>query len=113
MSREAGQNRKAKKVKFEFTTTGELFEWRGPAPYYFVKVDPKTSGLIKQRSRVLSYGWGVLHVNGEISGIKFETALIPQKELYYFPIKNAVRLPLELQLDDVIKIQFNLGKMKG
>ncbi len=113
MSREAGQNRKAKKVKFEFKTQGELFEWRGPAPYYFVKVDPKTSALIKQRSRALSYGWGVLHVNGEISGIKFETALIPKDETYYFPIKNAVRQPLDLMLDDVVKIQFNLGKMEG
>jgi len=100
-------------VKFEFATKGELFEWRGPAPFYFVKVDPKTSALIKQRSRALSYGWGVLHVNGEISGIKFETALIPKDETYYFPIKNAVRQPLDLMLDDVVKIQFNLGKMEG
>ena len=113
MPRKAGHNRKAKKVKFEFKTQGELFEWRGPAPYYFVKVDPKTSALIKQRSRALSYGWGVLHVNGEISGIKFETALIPKDETYYFPIKNAVRQPLDLMLDDVVKIQFNLGKMEG
>ena len=99
-------------MRYEFKTSGELFEWRGPAPYYFVKVDSKTSGLIKQRSRVLSYGWGVLHVNGEISGIKFETALIPQQDVYYFPIKNAVRQPLDLQLDDEVKIDFNLGKVK-
>ena len=100
-------------MKFEFQTQGELFEWRGPAPFYFVKVDSKNSALIKQRARALSYGWGVLHVNGEIAGIKFETALIPQKELYYFPIKNAVRLPLGLQLDDLVKVQFNLGKLGG
>ncbi|MFM1967998.1 MAG: hypothetical protein RL590_855 [Actinomycetota bacterium] len=100
-------------MRYEFKTSGELFEWRGPAPFYFVKVDPKTSALIKQRSRALSYGWGVLHVNGEIYGTKFETALIPKDETYYFPIKNAVRQPLDLQLDDVVKIQFNLGKMEG
>ena len=98
-------------MRYEFKTSGELFEWRGPAPYYFVKVDPKTSSLIKQRARQHSYGWGVLHVNGEISGIKIETALIPQNELYYFPIKNAIRIPLDLQLDDTVKIKFNLGKM--
>ncbi len=98
---------------YEFKTSGEVFEWRGPAPFYFVKVDPETSALVKQRAREHTYGWGVLHVNGEIAGIKFETALIPQKDLYYFPIKNSVRLPLDLQLDDVVKIQFNLGKMKG
>ncbi|MEY3149051.1 MAG: hypothetical protein RL029_325 [Actinomycetota bacterium] len=103
-------------MRYEFKTSGELFEWRGPAPFYFVKVDPKTSALIKQRSQALSYGWGVLHVNGQISGIKFETALIPKDETYYFPIKNAVRQPLDIQhiqLDDVVKIQFNLGKMEG
>jgi hypothetical protein len=54
-----------------------------------------------------------LHVNGEISRIKFETALIPKDETYYFPIKNAVRQPLDIKLDDVVKIQFNLGKMEG
>ncbi|NCV17111.1 MAG: DUF1905 domain-containing protein [Actinobacteria bacterium] len=97
-------------MQYEFKTKGELFEWRGPAPFYFVKVDPKTSALIKQRSRALSYGWGVLHVNGEISGIKFETALIPKDETYYFPIKNAVRQPFDLQLDDEVRIEFNLGK---
>ncbi|NBO07575.1 MAG: DUF1905 domain-containing protein, partial [Actinobacteria bacterium] len=46
----------------------------------------------------------------EISGIKFETALIPKDETYYFPIKNAVRQTLDLQLDDEVRIEFNLGK---
>lgn len=100
-------------MRYEFKTSGELFEWRGPAPFYFVKVDSKTSALIKQRAKALSYGWGVLHVNGEISGIRFETALIPKKEHYFFPIKDSLRQPLDLQLDDKVEIRFNLGKVKN
>jgi hypothetical protein len=99
-------------VRYEFKTSGELFEWRGPAPYYFVKVDPKTSALIKQRARQHSYGWGVVYIHGCIGKTAFQTTLIPKKEIYYIPIKDVLRKILDLRLDDVVKVQFNLGKMK-
>lgn len=99
-------------MSFEFTTSGKLFEWRGPAPFYFVKVDPKTSALIKQRAHAHTYGWGVVYINGEIEGVEFQTSLIPQKELYYIPIKDAIRKPLDLQMDDLVRVKFNLGKAK-
>jgi hypothetical protein len=99
-------------MKFEFKTQGELFEWRGPAPYYFVKVDPEISALVKQRAREHTYGWGVVYIHGRIDKTEFQTSLIPKSEIYYVPIKDAVRKELDLQLDDVVKIQFNLGKMK-
>ncbi len=100
-------------MKFEFKTQGELFEWRGPAPYYFVKVDPESSALLKQRAREHSYGWGVVYIHGRIGKTEFQTSLIPKNEIYYVPIKDALRKALDLQLDDVVKIQFNLGKMEG
>jgi hypothetical protein len=100
-------------MKFEFHTQGELFEWRGPAPYYFIKVDPESSKLIKQRARAHTYGWGVVYIHGQIGIREFQTSLIPKKEIYYLPIKDVVRKVLDLQLDDVVKVQFNLGKMGG
>jgi len=66
--------------------------------------------LIRERAKGLSYGWGVIHIHGEIQGIEFETAVIPKEKLYYIPIKDAIRKPLELEIGDSIKIQFNLGR---
>lgn len=100
-------------MNFEFQTQGELFEWRGPAPYYFIKVDPESSALIKQHAQKHTYGWGVLPIHGIIGETEFQTALIPKEGIYYIPVKDAVRNSEDLQLDDLIEIQFNLGKMKG
>ncbi|MBU3646326.1 MAG: DUF1905 domain-containing protein [Candidatus Nanopelagicaceae bacterium] len=38
--------------------------------------------------------------------------MIPKDGVYYLPIKNEVRKKLDLQLDDEIKVKFNLGKLK-
>ena len=100
-------------MNFEFQTQSELFEWRGPAPYYFIKVDPESSALIKQHAQKHTYGWGVLPIHGIIGETEFQTALIPKEGIYYIPVKDAVRNSEDLQLDDLIEIQFNLGKMKG
>ena len=97
-------------MKYEFQTSGKLFEWRGPAPYFFIKVDSETSSLIKEQSRAYTYGWGVLHIHGQIGDTKFQTALIPKREIYYIPIKDTVRKSEFLQLDDEIGVEFNLGK---
>lgn len=100
-------------MNFEFNTKGELFEWRGPAPYYFIRVDSNTSALIKERAREYTYGWGVVHIHGLIGKTDFQTALIPKENSYYIPIKDSVRNSEHLKLNDLIGIRFNLGKIKG
>jgi hypothetical protein len=97
-------------VEYEFNTTGELFEWRGPAPFYFVRVDAENSSEIKKLAAVHSYGWGVVYIHGEILNLEFQTALIPKDGRYLIPIKNEVRKKLDLQLDDEIEVTFSLGK---
>ena len=97
-------------MRYEFKIKGQMFEWRGPAPFYFVKVDAENSAGIKKMAAVHSYGWGVVYIHGLISNIEFQTALIPKEGRYYVPIKDALRKQLDLQLDDEITIQFSLGK---
>ena len=94
----------------EFKCSGRVFEWRGPAPFYFVATSPKLSTLIRERSRELSYGWGVIHIHGIIKGVTFQTAIIPKDGMYYIPLKDAVRKALDIQLDDKLTIEFSLGK---
>lgn len=41
----------------ERTFTGEVIEWRGPAPYLFVAMTPEESEDLKEEARGLIY-WG-------------------------------------------------------
>ena len=94
----------------EFKCSGKVFEWRGPSPFYFIATSPKLSSLIRERSQILSYGWGVIHIRGKIKEVSFQTAIIPKNGVYFIPLKDAVRKSLGIQLDDNITIEFDLGK---
>ncbi len=94
----------------EFSCSGRVFEWRGPAPYYFVATSPKISSLIRERSRQLSYGWGVIQIHGKIKEVPLQTAIIPKDGVYFIPLKDAVRKDLEIEVDDRVTVEFNLGK---
>ena len=45
-------------MDLEFTNT--IWEWRGPAPYYFVTVPEAESGDIQEMAAGLTYGWGMI-----------------------------------------------------
>ena len=47
-------------MDFEFT--GRVFQWRGPAPYYYVSLPDEDSADLKEASAMLTYGWGVIPV---------------------------------------------------
>ena len=94
----------------EFRCSGRVLEWRGPAPYYFVATSPKISSLIRERSRQLSYGWGVIQIHGKIREVPLQTAIIPKDGVYFIPLKDAVRKDLEIEVGDRVTVEFNLGK---
>jgi Domain of unknown function (DUF1905) len=60
----------------EWTFTGEVIEWRGPAPYLFVAMTPEESEDLKEAARGLTY-WGQVPVHVTIGGTEFTTALFP------------------------------------
>ncbi|MFM2073471.1 MAG: hypothetical protein RLZZ623_3735, partial [Actinomycetota bacterium] len=43
--------------------SGEIWFWRGPAPWYFITVPEEESMDIKAMASVLTYGWGVIPVS--------------------------------------------------
>jgi hypothetical protein len=61
----------------EWTFTGEVIKWRGPAPYLFVAMTPEESEDLKQAARGLIY-WGQVPVHVTIGDTEFTTALFPQ-----------------------------------
>lgn len=99
--------------RFDFKCKGEIFEWRGPAPFYFVALDSKTAKIVKERARELSYGWGVIHIHGQINKVDFNTAIIPKDGTYFVPIKDSIRKKLKLEIGDLVRFQFNLGKLSS
>ena len=74
----------------EWTFTGEVIEWRGPAPYLFVAMTPEESEDLKEAARGLMY-WGQVPVHVTIGGTQFTTALFPRDGRYLVPVKVAVR----------------------
>jgi hypothetical protein len=74
----------------EWTFTGEVIEWRGPAPYLFVAMTPEESDDLKEAARGLTY-WGQVPVRVTIRGTEFTTALFPKDGRYLVPVKAAVQ----------------------
>jgi len=71
--------------------SGEIWYWKGPAPHYFVSVPPDLSAQVKEISRLVTYGWGMIPVYVRIGAKTYRTALWPKDGLYIVPLKAAVR----------------------
>jgi hypothetical protein len=74
----------------EWMFTGEVIEWRGPAPYLFVVMTPEESEDLQEAARGLIY-WGQVPVHVTIGGTDFTTALFPKDGRYLVPVKVAVQ----------------------
>ena len=91
----------------DFTFTGKVIEWRGPAPFYFIETSATYAPDIKAIAADKSYGWGVLHAMVTIKNQTFKTALFPKQGLYLIPLKIAVRKPLGIGLGDTVKVELD------
>jgi hypothetical protein len=87
---------------------GELWWWRGPAPYHFVTVPEAESGMIDAVLELVTYGWGMVPVTATISGTEWTTSLWPKDERYLLPVKNAVRAAERLELGDVVEVKLSI-----
>ena len=97
-------------MMYEFSVSGEIIEWRGPAPYTFVRLDEEQSQAINAQAHMFTYGWGVLHITGKIGATTFTTTLMPKDGRYMIPIKVAIKNSEKIDLGDTVTVRFNLGK---
>ena len=88
----------------ELEFTGEIFHWRGPAPYLFVAVPEELSREIKAVSSQVTYGWGVIPVHARIGKTEWTTSLFPKNGLYLVPIKMVVQKAEKVGVGDRVKI---------
>ena len=69
----------------ELAFDGQVIEWRGPAPYYFVPVPEPECEDIREVAAMATYGWGVIPVEVRIGAVDFETSLFPKDGGYLLP----------------------------
>ena len=93
----------------EFEFTGRIFEWRGPAPYYYVALPDEDSADLKEASPGLTYGWGVIPVVVTIGETEWETSLFPPDGRYLVPLKDKVRRAEGLGDGDEISVRMTAG----
>jgi len=93
----------------KFHLSGPIWEWRGPAPFYFVSISPEISAQIKADARATSYGWGAIPVRLTSNDHLWTTSIFTREGQYIVPIKKAIREALEVREGDVVQLTVELN----
>jgi len=87
---------------------GEVFYWRGPAPYVFVAAPEDASRQIKAISASVTYGWGVIPVRARVGAAEWKTSLFPKNGAYLVPIRKSVQQSENISVGDSVTIQIEI-----
>jgi hypothetical protein len=89
--------------------TGEIWHWRGPAPFFFVTVPEEESEFLHEVSADVTYGWGMIPVLARVGSTQWRTALWPKDGLYVVPLKDMVRRAEALDEGDTVAVRLAVG----
>lgn len=92
----------------EIDFAGELVEWRGPAPFFFVPLPPDAADLVEEVKAEVAY-WGVVPVRARIGDTEFTTAMFPREGTWFLPVKADVRRAQRVELGDVVEVRMEVG----
>jgi len=92
----------------ELSFKGEVWYWRGPAPFYFVTIPATQGAKIKAVSAQVTYGWGVIPVTAHLGQSTWTTSLFPKDGSYVLPIKKVIRENETLEVGDIAKISLSI-----
>lgn len=76
-------------MSLEFSA--EIWHWAGPSPFYFVTVPEAECQALKNTSKLVTYGWGMIPVKAKIGQTEWTTSLFPKEGRYVVPLKDSVR----------------------
>ncbi len=93
-------------MNIEFS--GLIWQWRGPAPYYFVTVPPAEADALHAIAPSVTYGWGMIPAMVRIGRTEWKTSLWPKDGGYIVPLKDAVRKAEELEEGDNITVRLEV-----
>ncbi|NLG08913.1 MAG: DUF1905 domain-containing protein [Deinococcales bacterium] len=88
---------------------GTIWQWRGPAPHYFVSVPAEAVDGLRAAARLVSYGWGMIPVQVRLGGTEWRTSLWPKDGGYIVPIKAAVRRAEAVDEGDEVTVSLAVG----
>ena len=89
--------------------TGEVIEWRGPAPYTFVALPDDAAQHVADLAPDVSYGWGVVPVQVELGASTWTTSLFPKDGGYLVPLRAKERRREVVDLGDVVSMTLTVG----
>jgi hypothetical protein len=90
-------------VELEFS--GEVWSWRGPAPYHFVTVPEAESAELRAMAAAVTYGWGMVPAELRIGATRWTTSLWPKDGGYVVPLKDKVRTAERITLGDTVTVR--------
>jgi hypothetical protein len=93
----------------ELRFRGEIWYWRGPAPFHFVTVAEEESAVIAELAPGITYGWGMIPVTVRIGSTETTTSLWPKDGGYIVPLKSALREKEGLELGDEANVTLLLA----
>ncbi|MFC5788903.1 DUF1905 domain-containing protein [Agromyces tardus] len=93
----------------EFEFRGEVWFWRGPAPWHFVTVPDDECDAIRELAPAVTYGWGMIPVAARIGSSEWTTSLWPKDGGYIVPVKSWVRAAEGLEVGDEARVRLVVG----
>lgn len=88
---------------------GAVWQWRGPAPHYFVSVPAELCDGLRVAARLVSYGWGMVPARVRVGATEWRTAIFPKDGGYIVPIKADVRRKEGIDEGQVVKLGILIG----
>jgi hypothetical protein len=85
--------------------SGEMWFWKGPAPWHFISVPEERCGELEAASALVTYGWGMIPVRAQIGATEWKTSLFPKDGRYIVPVKASVQAAEGLELGDVVTVR--------
>lgn len=85
--------------------SGEIWFWKGPAPWHFVTVPDEECGELAANASFVTYGWGMIPVAARIGDTAWTTSLFPKDGRYVVPIKTSVRKAEGLDVGDLVTVR--------
>ncbi len=93
--------------------SAEVFEWRGPAPFYWLLLTDDAADYVRAQAAEATYGWGAIPVDVRIGSTSWETSLLPRSGGYALPLRKDVRVKERIDDGDSVKVGLSVAVRGG
>jgi hypothetical protein len=88
----------------EITFVADLWRWKGNSAWHFITVPVEESAEVAELAAGPRAGFGSVKVEARIGETVWRTSLFPQEDQFLLPVKKAVRVAEQLEVDDPVEI---------